>query len=59
MTIQGGIYFRERTSGRNFDSRMEGRRGWFTVFHVEAMKKKVIRIIRLGKKDSFFGLPDL
>ena len=42
--IQGGI---------KFDSIMEGRMGWFTIFHVEAMKK-VTSILRLGKKDSFF-----
>ena len=28
------------------------------IFHVEAMKK-VTCILRLGKKDSFFGLQDL
>ena len=43
------------TSGKKFDSRLEGRRGWFTIFHVEATKK-VTSILRLGKKDSFFGL---
>ena len=46
------------TSGINFDSRLEGRRGWFTIFHVEAIKK-VTRILRLGKIDPFFGLQDL
>ena len=43
---------------KKFDSRLEGRRGWFTIFHVEALKK-VTSILRLGKKDSFFGLQDL
>ena len=58
LTIQGGIYFRGSTSGRKFESRLEGRRGWFTIFHVE-VRKKVTSILRLGKKDSFFGLKDL
>ena len=52
------IYFRGSTSGRKFDSKLEGRRGWLTIFHVEAMKK-VTSILRLGKKYSFFGLQDL
>ena len=58
LTIQGGIYFMGSTSGKNFDSRLEGRSGWFTIFHVEAMKK-VTSILRLGNKYSFFGLQDL
>ena len=58
LMIQGGIYFRGSTSGRMFDSKLEGRRGWFTISHVEAMKK-VTSILRLGKNDSFFGLQDL
>ena len=29
--------------------------GWFTIFHVEVMKK-FTSILRLGKEDSFFGL---
>ena len=53
--IQGGIYFRGNTSGIKFDSRLEGRRGSFTIFHVEATKK-VTSILILGKKYSFFGL---
>ena len=36
----------------------EGRRGWFTIFHVKATKK-VTSILRLRKKVSFFGLKDL
>ena len=55
LMIQGGIYFRGSTSGKKFDSRQEGRRGWFTIFHVEEMKK-VTSILRLGNKYSFFGL---
>ena len=43
---------------QKFDSILEGRRGWFTIFHVEAMNK-VTSILRLGKNDSFFGLQDL
>ena len=46
------------TRGRKFDSRLEGRRGCFTIFHVKVMKK-VTSILILGKKDSFFGLQDL
>ena len=49
---------RGSTSGRKFDSRLEGIRDRFTIFHVKAMKK-VTSILRLGKKDSFFGLQDL
>ena len=49
---------RGSTSGRKFKSRLEGRRGWFTIFHVEVMKK-VTSILRLGKKDYFFVLQDL
>ena len=58
MTIQGGIYFRGSTSGRNFDSRLEGRRGWFTIFHVflgmikETSKDKKWSI---GSKESAAG----
>ena len=52
------ILTRGSTSGRKLDSRLEGRRGWFTIFHVKATKK-VRSILRLGKKDSFFGLKDL
>ena len=58
MIIQGSIYFRGSKSGRKFDSRLEGRRGWFTIFHVEATKK-VTSILRLGKKYFFFGLQDI
>ena len=58
MMIQGGIYFRGSTSGKKFDCKLEGRRGWFRIFHVE-VTKKVTRILRLGKKDSFIGLQDL
>ena len=42
---------------QKFDSRLEGRRGWFTIFHVKATKK-VTSILRLGKKYSFFGLQE-
>ena len=56
--IQGGIYFRGSTGGRKFDSILEGRRGWFTIFHVESTKKVTI-ILRLGRKYFFFGLQDL
>ena len=45
------------TSGRNFNSKLEGRRGWFIIFHVKAMKK-VTSILGPNKKYSFFGLQD-
>ena len=41
-----------------FDSRLEGRRGWFTIFHVKAMKK-VKNILGKRNKYSIFGLEDL
>jgi hypothetical protein len=56
--VQGGINFRISTSGNKLDSRMEGRRGWFTIIHVKATKK-VTNILRLGKKNSFIGLKNL
>jgi hypothetical protein len=56
--IQGGVNFRRSTGGRKIDSRLEGRRGWFTIIHVKVMKK-VTSILRLGKKNSFIGLQNL
>jgi hypothetical protein len=56
--VQGGINFGRSTGGNKLDSRLEGRRGWFTIFHVKAMKK-VTSILRLGKKNSFIGLQNL
>ena len=53
--VQGGNNFGRSTGGSNLDFRMEGRRGWFTIFHVKVMKK-VTSILRLGKKNSFLGL---
>jgi hypothetical protein len=47
--VQGGIKFRISTGGSKLDSRLEGKRGWFTIVHVKAMKK-VTSILRLGKK---------
>jgi hypothetical protein len=58
LTVQGGINFRRSTGGNKLDSKLEGRRGWFTIFHVKAMKK-VTHILRLGKKNSFIGLQNL
>jgi hypothetical protein len=37
---------------------MEGRRGWFTIVHVKAMKN-VTTILRPGKKSSFIVLENL
>ena len=55
MTIQGDIDFRGSTSGIKFDSKLEGRRRWFTIFHVK-VTKKVTSILTLGNKYSFFTL---
>jgi hypothetical protein len=56
--VQGGINFRRSTGGSKLDSRLEGRRGWFTIIHVK-VTKKVTNILRLGKKNSFIGLQNL
>ena len=56
--IQGGINFRRSIGGNKIDSRLEGRRGWFTIFHVKATKK-VTSILTLGKENSFLGLKNL
>jgi hypothetical protein len=53
--VQSGIYFGCSTGGNKFDSKLEGRRGWFTIFHVKVVKK-VTCILRLGKGNSFLGL---
>jgi hypothetical protein len=50
--------FRRSTGGSKLDSILEGRMGWFTIFHVKATKK-VTSILRLGKKNSFIGLKNL
>jgi hypothetical protein len=56
--VQSGINFERSTSGRKFNSIMEGRRYWFIIFHVKVMKK-VTSILRLEKKNSFLGLQNL
>ena len=56
--VQGGINFGRSTGGSKINSRLEGRRGWFTIIHVKATKK-VTSILRLGKKDSLIGLQNL
>ena len=58
MTIQGGINFGRSIGGNKFDSGLEGRGGWFRIFHVKVMKK-VTSILRLGKTNSFLGLKNL
>jgi hypothetical protein len=58
MMVQGCINFGRITSGNNIDSKLEERRGWFTIVHVIATKK-VTSILRLGKKKSFIGLKNL
>jgi hypothetical protein len=49
---------REKYMWHKIESILEGRRGWFTIFHVEAMKN-FTSILRLGKKNSFIGLQNL
>jgi hypothetical protein len=56
--IQGGINFRRSAGENNIYTRLEGRRGWFTIVHVKVMKKVTIILI-LGKKNSFIGLQNL
>jgi hypothetical protein len=56
--VQVGINFRRSTGGSNIESRLEGRRGCFTIIHVKVMKK-VTSILILGKKNSFIGLKNL
>jgi hypothetical protein len=46
------------TGGNKLESRLEGRRGWFTIFHVKATKK-VTSILRLGNQNSFIGWQNL
>jgi hypothetical protein len=58
MIVQGGINFGRSTGGSKIDSRLEGRRGWFTIVHVKEMKK-VTSILILGKKNSFISLQNL
>jgi hypothetical protein len=55
---QGGINFMRSTGGRKIDSRLEGRRGCFTIVHVKSTKK-VTSILTLEKKNSFIGLHNL
>jgi hypothetical protein len=54
----GWHQLRRSTCGIKLDSRLEGRRGWFTIVHVKETKK-VTSILRLGKKNSFIGLQNL
>jgi hypothetical protein len=56
--VQSGIRFGRSIGGSKFNSRMEGRRGWFTIFHVKSMKN-VTSIPRLGKTNSLLGLKKL
>jgi hypothetical protein len=56
--VESGINFGRSTGGSKLDSKREERRGWFTIFHVEATKK-VTRILRPRKKNSFLGLQNL
>jgi hypothetical protein len=56
--VQSGINFGRNTCGNKIESILEGRREYFTIFHVEEMKKVKI-ILRLGKKNYFIGLQNL
>jgi hypothetical protein len=56
--VQGGINFGRSIGVSKLDSKLEGRRGWFTIFHVKAIKK-VTRLLRLVKKNYFIGLQNL
>jgi hypothetical protein len=58
MMIQSGMNFSSSTGGNKFDSKLEGRRGWFRIIHVK-VTKKVTSILRLGNKNSFLGLQNL
>jgi hypothetical protein len=53
--LQSGINFGRSIGGNKLDSRLEGRRGCFRVFHVKLVKK-VTSIHRLRNKYSFVGL---
>ena len=55
MTIQSNIYFGRSACERKIDSKLKGRRGWFTIFHVKATKK-VTCILGLRKGNSFLRL---
>jgi hypothetical protein len=56
--VQSGINFGRNTSGNKFDSGMEGRRGWFRIIHLKAVKK-VTSILIPRNKNSFLGLQNL
>ena len=56
--VQSVINFRRGIGGNKFYSKLEGRRGWFTIIHVKATKK-VTSTLRLGKKKYFIGLQNL
>jgi hypothetical protein len=56
--VESGINFRRSKGGNKLESRLEGRRGWFTIFHLKAMKK-VTNILRMGNKISFLYLQNL
>jgi hypothetical protein len=55
LMVQGGINFGTIIGGSKLDSKLEGRRGWFTIVHVKSIKN-VTSILILGKKNSFIGL---
>jgi cell division protein FtsI/penicillin-binding protein 2 len=52
---QSDIDFGSSTMEKKFDSKLEGRRGWFRIFHVKTTKKFTCTL-RLGKGNSFLSL---
>ena len=53
--VQSGIDLGCGIGGSKFDSKLEGRWGWFTIFHVREVKKAAC-IIGIGKGNAFLGL---
>jgi hypothetical protein len=54
----GHHQIQEKYKWQNLNSRLERRRGHFTIIHVKATNK-VTSILKLGKKNSFIGLQNL
>ena len=55
LMIESGIYFGGSTCERQLDSKLKGKRDWFTIFHVKATEK-VTGILRLRNVNSFLRL---
>jgi hypothetical protein len=52
---ESGINIGRSTSGNKFESKLEGRKGWFRIIHVKG-EKKVKNIHRLGNTNSSLDL---